>query len=147
MDLNVKEYQRLFRHKGIYILSNEAYIRAFKDYDYLIILKGTENVVYMGNDDLSRTHAEGGKRFQNAESIREYYRESTEFMRNFDRSLSLLAEKNNYSKQDIGDLFDLFTILFGYYKFTDFHFSEAYFELMQDFSKGERQERVKERSN
>ena len=89
MNLQIKDYQRLFSHSGLRFLINELAMKGYSGLGVISIVKDDDFVCYMPKSKIEETSIEGLKLYSSKEKFDQY---ASNF-RKFQSSFKIFAKK------------------------------------------------------
>jgi len=121
MNLQIKDYQRLFSHSGLRFLINELAMKGYSGLGVISIVKDDDFVCYMPKSKIEETSIEGLKLYSSKEKFDQYASNFRKFQSSFKNFCEEVLLKS-LSKSQIGKLFELCGECINQYKKTEFIF-------------------------
>src|SRR3989344_6996898 len=120
MNLNMKDYQRLFNHKGLRLLINELAMRGYDGLGVIAVVRDDDFVCYMPKSLIEETSKEGLELYGSREKFSRYVSNFNDFHKKFVDFCEQVLSKNKLSKVQMQKFLELCIESVSQYKKTEF---------------------------
>ena len=128
---NIENYQRLFRIKGLRFLINDIWVRSYKGYGVIALVRKGDYISYIPKSSMKKTLDEGLKLFNDKEKFDEYFKKFKKFQKKAIDFFEKLIH-SNITKNNIEKFFELCVESIHLYKKTEYIFTnKAYLEAQR----------------
>lgn len=131
MKLKSQEYTRLFHHKGFRFLINDIWIRAYKGYRGVAIVKDDDYMGFMHNKMVQKALNEGLEIFKSKEKFDNYFNNFIKFQEDFLNLCKNLLSSSELTKTRLKKFFASCIKSISLYKRTEFIFTDKAYEEAQ----------------
>ena len=128
---DIKDYQRLFRHRGFRFLLNNFWAEAYKGHNAIALAKLNDYTSYMPKASVRKTLNEGLELFKDKKAFDEHFGNFSKFQKKTTRFFKKLLE-SEISKEDAEKIIELYMENLRRYSKTEFIYTDkAYLEAQK----------------
>lgn len=125
---SIKDYQRLFRFRGVPYLIASIFGQSYKKLKCLYAMTDNTATSYLPKKIVKKTLEEGAKFYYNKERFKRYKNELSDCIINLNNFIKKVSRKTDITKKELLSFFGLVIKINDYYIKTEFFYTDKAFE-------------------